>query len=84
MNNRIQELAVHAKFMAEEDINKQISYNTELNAFADKFSELILKECISIVSQDLYSGHTHSEFSNGADWALAAAIKNIKQQFEIN
>jgi hypothetical protein len=42
MNERIQELAVKAKLMAEEDINRQISYNTELKAFAEKFAELIL------------------------------------------
>lgn len=45
MNERINELAVQAKFMAEKDINKQISYNTELKAFAEKFAELIVKEC---------------------------------------
>ena len=34
MNERIKELAGQAKFMAEEDINKQISYNTDLKAFS--------------------------------------------------
>jgi hypothetical protein len=45
MNERIRELAEQAKFMAEEDINKQISYNTELKAFAEKFAELLIQEC---------------------------------------
>jgi uncharacterized membrane-anchored protein YjiN (DUF445 family) len=49
MNERIRELAGQAKFMAEEDINKQISYNTELKAFAEKFAELIVRECSGIV-----------------------------------
>jgi hypothetical protein len=48
MNERIQELAVKAKLMAEEDINRQISYNTELKAFAEKFAELIVRECIRV------------------------------------
>ena len=48
MNERIQELALQAKFMAEEDINRQISYNAELKAFAEKFAELIVRECASI------------------------------------
>ncbi len=48
MNERIQELAVKAKLMAEEDINRQISYNTELKAFAEKFAELIVQECAYI------------------------------------
>ena len=48
MNERIKELAEQAKFMAEEDINRQISYNTELKAFAEKFAELIIKECARV------------------------------------
>lgn len=48
MNERIQELAEQAKFMAEEDINRQISYNTELKAFAEKFAELLVRECANI------------------------------------
>jgi hypothetical protein len=48
MNKRIQKLAEQAKFMAEEDINKQISYNAELKAFAEKFAELIVQECASV------------------------------------
>jgi hypothetical protein len=50
MNERINELAGQAKFMAEEDINKQISYNAELKAFAEKFAELIVLECASAVN----------------------------------
>jgi hypothetical protein len=44
MNERIQELVGQAKFMAEETVNKQISANAELNAFAEKFAELIVRE----------------------------------------
>ena len=49
MNERIQELVGQAKFMAEETINKQISKNAELDAFAEKFAELIVADCIKIV-----------------------------------
>jgi flavin-dependent dehydrogenase len=48
MNERIKVLAEQAKFMTEEDINRQISYNTELKAFAEKFAELIVRECAEI------------------------------------
>ena len=48
MNERIRQLAEQAKFMAEEDINKQISYNAELKAFAEKFAELIVRECAEV------------------------------------
>ena len=46
MNERIRELVGQAKFMAEETINKQISKNAELDAFAEKFAELIVRECM--------------------------------------
>jgi len=46
MNERIRELVGQAKFMAEETINKQISKNAELDAFAEKFAELIVQECL--------------------------------------
>ena len=48
MNERIKVLAEQAKFMTEEDINRQISYNTELKAFAEKFAELIVRECAEV------------------------------------
>ena len=51
MNERIRELAVKAKFMAEETINKQISKNAELDAFAEKFAELIVGECCFVGEQ---------------------------------
>ncbi len=49
MNERIEKLAAQAKFIAEEDINKQISYNAELKAFAEKFAELIVRECADYI-----------------------------------
>ena len=48
MNERINGLVGQAKFMAEESINKQISANTELYAFAEKFAELIVRECMKV------------------------------------
>ena len=51
MNERIKQLAEQAKFMAEEDINKQISYNTELKAFSEKFAELIVRECAEVITE---------------------------------
>jgi hypothetical protein len=49
MNERIKQLADQAKFMAEETINKKISKNAELDAFAEKFAQLILRECANFV-----------------------------------
>jgi hypothetical protein len=45
MNERMKDLVGQAKFMAEESINKKISANDELYAFAEKFAELIVEEC---------------------------------------
>jgi len=36
--------------MAEEELNRKISYNAELKAFAEKFAELIVRECVNIVA----------------------------------
>jgi hypothetical protein len=79
MNERIQQLAVMAKLMAEEDINRQITYNAELKAFAEKFAELIVKECADI---SLKSG-------NIANKNIAAKIESeriyhkIKEHFGV-
>ena len=53
MNERIKELVGQAKFMAEETINRQISKNAELDAFAEKFAELIVKECADVANNKM-------------------------------
>ena len=71
MNEIIQELVGRAKVMAEETINKKISANEELCAFAKNFAELIVKECAEVAS---CNGHV-SGFTLG---------DLIKEHFEIN
>lgn len=51
MNERIKVLAEQAKFMAEETINKKISKNAELDAFAGTFAELLVKEMCGLMEQ---------------------------------
>ena len=46
MNERILQLASEAKIMTEESINMKISFSTQLKAFAEKFAELIVRECV--------------------------------------
>ena len=53
MNERFQELAEQAKFIAEETINKQISKNAELDAFAEKLVELVVRECIDVLVTEM-------------------------------
>ena len=76
MNERIQELVGQAKFVAEETTNKKISKNAELDAFAEKFAELIVKDCLYIVEpmQD-----------NSDEWCvtLKATAQAIKEHFGV-
>jgi hypothetical protein len=52
MNEQIKELAGLAKFLVEESIHKQISASAELNALAEKFAELLVKECVAIMASE--------------------------------
>lgn len=51
MNERILQLAADAKIMTEESINMKISFNTQLKAFAETFSKLIVKEMCDMMEQ---------------------------------
>jgi hypothetical protein len=64
MNERIRQLAGQAKFMAEEDINRQISYNAELKAFAEKFAELIVRECMELTKRCSTGSSIHDLFAD--------------------
>ena len=79
MNLRIQELVGQAKFMAEETINKQISKNAELDAFAEKFAELIVRECIGCCEQVISDPVPESvdTWLNGGE----QCIQEIKEHF---
>ena len=72
MNERIKVLAEQAKFMAEETINKKISKNAELDAFAEKFAELIVRECAGMF-EGVYTDQTWPERID----------KRIKQHFGV-
>jgi len=71
MNQRIYDLAGQAKFMAEEELNRKISYNAELKAFAEKFAELIVRECAGV---ELYWLSEHDRI---------AVAEKIKQHFGV-
>jgi hypothetical protein len=77
MNERIRELAGQAKFMAEEDINRQISYNAELKAFAEKFAELIVAECVAICED------TEGEHIADAKWGRRCCALEIREHFGV-
>ncbi len=76
MNERIQELAVKAKLMAEADINRQLSYNAELKAFAEKFAELIVRECGEIANRQFSA-------ATGLDDRDCLTAHQMKQHFGV-
>ena len=78
MNERIKQLAEQAKFMAEEDINRQISYNAELKAFAEKFAELIIRECARSVTW--YTKEERNWPNNGQ---VVRANKTVLEHFGV-
>jgi hypothetical protein len=77
MNERIRELAEQAEMSA----NK--GDHVDVKLMMEKFAELIVKECIETVAENMYSGMTHSDFSDGADFAYAQAISDIKEHFGV-
>jgi hypothetical protein len=54
MNERILQLAAEAKIMTEDSINMKISFSTQLKAFSETFSKLIVQECMNIVKHNIY------------------------------
>jgi hypothetical protein len=87
MNEHIKELAVKAKILAEEDINKQISYNQQLETFAEKFAELIVQECASIIQKEVSlkykDGGETEEFMGGHYAGSVLARVKIKHHFGV-
>jgi hypothetical protein len=78
MNERIDELMIQAGARFE------FLHGVHYDDFQyKKFAELIVKECIETVAENMYSGMTHSDFSDGADFAYAQAISDIKEHFGV-
>ena len=76
MNERIKELAIQAGFYANPDIEK-----------FEKFAQLIVQECISIVEEQkecLCEEHQYwSDHDYGYEMAVNDASKGIKQFFGV-
>jgi hypothetical protein len=79
MNERIRELVGQAKFMAEETINKQISKNAELDAFAEKFAELVVRECVGICNKIYFDRYPDAE-----EWERSEEGDAIKKHFGVD
>jgi hypothetical protein len=83
MNERIKELVGQAKFMAEEDINRQISYNAELKAFAEKFAELIVGEFYETIKKDMELAHIQLIPIDFGIYANGRLRRIIKEHFGV-
>jgi hypothetical protein len=80
MNERMKDLVGQAKFMAEESINKKISANAELNAFAEKFAELMVKEFETVAKQP---PHYYDAPSCGWRNPINYVCKSVKEHFGV-
>lgn len=83
MNERIQALVGQAKFMAEETINKKISKNAELDAFAEKFAELFIKECGQVLVDNTPVIDLVEDWDKGYDRAMNDCIHHIYEHFGV-
>ena len=83
MNERIYELVGQAKFMAEETINKQISKNAELDAFAEKFAKLIVRECGQVLVDNTPVVDLVEDWDKGYDRAMNDCIHHIYEHFGV-
>jgi hypothetical protein len=81
MNERIRELVKQAG--GHYNSGNQHSWPQYTIDDPKKFAELIVKECIETVAKNVYSGFTPSDFSDGADFAYAQAISDIKEHFGV-
>lgn len=81
MNIQLESLMYLSGLTAQGSFDDMDEYN---KAAILKFAELIVRECIESVKEDMYSGAgCHSDFSTGGDWALETAINNIKEKFGV-
>jgi hypothetical protein len=87
MNERLKELAGQAKFIAEEAINKKISKNAELDAFAEKLVELVIQECIDEIKKLRGYYDTHQDVEpDENDWYIDAFLQaevRLKHHFGV-
>ena len=92
MNKRIQELAEQAREFADIQYNKQTRATFYTNKsveefFREKFAELIVRECISIVDEQKECLHEEQKYWHDRDYGYEMAVndasKGIKQFFGV-
>ena len=89
MNERIKQLAEQADKFAKENKTQTISGpgNNYFELFHEKFAELIIKECISIVEEQKECLHEEQQYWHDRDYGYEMAVNDasmgIKQFFGV-
>ena len=82
MNERIKELADEAKMST-----YLFAYGVEFNISIEKFAELIVKECLTIVDEQKECLHEEEKYWHDGDYGYALAVddasKGIKKYFGV-
>jgi hypothetical protein len=87
MNERIKELAVQARNEWLPTTNFPDKYTGMHPELMEKFAELIIKECVSVIekNENYRPGITEivDEYTTGVQIGLASAIGDIEKYFDI-
>lgn len=84
MNERIQELAVQADAYAWEQIDEGANFDEQPQYFAEKFAELIVRECMDIAKRTGENfGSANSDVLEGGRGGAFCVYQNIKNTFGV-
>jgi len=87
MNKQIKEL--YTQVCMEQNLPFTVEHNSAvmLDAFANKFAELLIKECITIVDEQKECLHEEQQYWHDRDYGYEMAVndasKGIKQFFGV-
>ena len=85
MNERIIELAAHAKAYANQctkDIDGDVSWHW-MEYYTEKFAELIVQECVSVINTEAGEREDDDEYERAWKMGTEFAVYQIKQHFGV-